>query len=188
MSRHLRWDRGRCHGRLRRAIITTVLTLTLAFAMVAAGDPSIWSKADTVEAFALIATPRTDAMHEEFQEEEYVRAPAVPEIAQSVSQRLDEGSLPSSAGRTENVHAGRFLEVKARVYGPTGLPLPGSTVVFVWRANGTSTYETALSDASGVATVRKWIEYRQRGQRTVLVVSANKGLSAATAYTWFVPE
>lgn len=168
--------------------MATVLILSLALAMVAAGDPSLWPRTDTAEAFALIATPRTDSMHEEFQEEEYVRAPTVPEIAQSVSQRLDEGSLPSSASRTENVHAGRFLEVNARVYGPTGSPLPGSTVVFVWRQNGTSSYETALSDASGVASVRRWIEYGQRGRRTVLVVSANKGLSAATAYTWFVPE
>jgi hypothetical protein len=187
MYRHPQTSRLRRY-RMSKRIGAFVLLLGLTAGLVALGDPSTCPRGDSLEAFALIATPNPGTGQGLAGEEAYIHAADFSEIAQTVDQRLLQGSSALNSARTENVRAGRFLEVRARVTGPSGRAIPGSKVIFVWRQGPRVTYDAAPTDDSGVARVLHWIAAEQRGVRTVLVVSADNGLGSATAYTWFIPE
>ena len=175
--RHSRW----------RVLGLCGLSLILAVAVVLVGDSRTCPRGETIKAFALIATPQDDATAEG-DVDARVRAGDLPELAVAVTRRLDDGSLPASAARTENVQAGQFLQVHARVTDHLGRPAEGVKVVYVWRQGKATSFDTAVSDSAGRAKVTHWVELSQRGHRTVLVVSAARGDYSASAYTWFVPE
>lgn len=185
MSRHP----GPASRRRRRTIghvaVATLFVALVALAIVAVGDGDTCPGSRSLAAFALVAAPPGA---QEPPEGTTVIAPGVPELAVAVARRLDEGTLPASRAQTTDVQVSRFLEVHARVMGFGGRPVPGTKVVFAWYEGGDVSFDTALADNDGIARVMRWIAPQQRGKRTVLVVSASRGIRSASAYTWFVPE
>lgn len=187
MSRHPQragLSRGRAHWRVGTALL---LVVTLAVTIVLIGDARTCPRGGTLKAFAIVATPPNGA-DSETDLETRVRAGELPDLVNAVARQLEEGSLPAAPSRTDNVHAGQFLQVHARVTGSGGVPAVGVKVIFAWRQGQTISYDTAVSDGSGHAKAIHWIETAQRGHRTVLVVTASRASEYASAYTWFIPE
>lgn len=187
MSRH--HARGGAHRprRLRRRGVALLFVVALTAVIVLLGDARTCPRSETLEAFAIVATPQNNADTESGVDMR-VRAGELPDLTTAVARRLDEGSFPAAASRTDNVHAGESLHVRAHVTDSGGRPAGGVKVVFAWAEGARVSYDTAVSDDSGSARATHWVGAREKGRRTVLVVSASRGVDSATAYTWFVAE
>jgi hypothetical protein len=87
------------------------------------------------------------------------------------------------------IRAGEFVEMSARVRELNGRPVAGASVFFEWASEGGKVHRySRTADDRGVAQVRRWVGARERGAKTVVIVSVDTQRWSANRYATFVPR